>query len=123
MGSPMLQIKKTGDICIVRIDSEKLYQNESARFREEMMALLEKACQYLVLDMSEVLVMNSSAIGVVLLVSDQMKKRNGKFAVGGLNPLLKELFERMYLNTLFDVVDTPEGAVSLIKGYKKIPAT
>ena len=121
MNNPILQIKKAGDVCVVRIDSKKLYQNEAARFREEMMVLLGKSCRSLVLDMSEVRVMNSSAIGVVLLVSDQLKKKNGKFAVGGLSPLLKELFERMYLNTLFDVADTPEQAVSLIQNAGQNP--
>jgi len=123
MDNAILQIQNITGICVVRINSKKLYQHESARFRGEMIALLETGCQHLVLDLSEVRVMNSSAIGVVLLSADQVKKRGGELAVGGLNPLLKELFERMYLNTLFAIVETADQAVSLIQGHKKIPAT
>lgn len=123
MDSEILKIQQgEDDICFVGIHSEKLYQNESVQFRKEMMALLEKGCRYLVLDLSAVRVMNSSAIGVVLLTADRIRKGNGKFAVGGLNPLLREMFDRMYLGSLFDVADTPEQASAIIRGYKKIPA-
>ncbi len=123
MDNAILQVQNITGIHVARIHSKKLYQNESIRFREEMIALLETGCRYLVLDLSDVRVMNSSAIGVVLLSADQVKKRGGELVVAGLNPMLKELFERMYLNTLFKFVDTAEQAVSAIQGHKKIPAT
>jgi anti-sigma B factor antagonist len=122
MDSPILQIEKKDDLVMVLVNSKKLYQNEAARFREEMVSLLETGCRYVVMDMSSIRVMNSSAIGVVLMTADQVRKRNGKFAVGGLNSLLKELFERMYLNTLFDIVETAEGAEPFIREAIKNPA-
>jgi anti-anti-sigma factor len=123
MGEPMLSIDTAGDVSVVRVHTGKLYQNESMRFREEMLNFLGTEHKKVVLDLSRVRVMNSSAIGVVLLAADYLKGRRGRLAVGGLNPMLMELFKRMYLHTLFVVADTPEQAVTSLSGRKKNPAT
>jgi anti-anti-sigma factor len=118
MSEKILQIESRGDFYIVAIRAKKLYQNESVRFREEMVSFLETGCRYAVLDLQEVRVMNSSAIGVILLTADQLRKRDGKLAVVGVNDLLMELFERMYLHTLFDVRKTAEEA---LQTFGRIP--
>ncbi len=123
MDEKILHIDARGPFSVVGIRSKKLYQNESVRFRGEMTAFLETGCRYAVLDLSEVRVMNSSAIGVMLMAADRLKKKNGKLAVGGVNDMLMELFERMYLHTLFDVKKTAGEAVELIDAEIKNPAT
>jgi len=69
-----------------------------------------------------VAVMNSSALGVVILTYDRVNKEGGKFALGGLSPILEELFVRMHLNELFPVVKTADEGISLLAGAKNIPA-
>ncbi len=123
MDGAILQTERTGGVAVVRVLAKKLYQTELDRFRNELLALVEGGENRLVLDLTSVGVMNSAAIGVVLLVSDRARKSGGKFAVAGLSRLLQELFERMYLNTLFPVTRTADEAVALFKGNKKIPAS
>jgi len=53
--------------------------------------------------MSNVEVINSSGLGVLILLYDKQKKNEGKLVLCGLSMLLQEIFERMRLHTLFQI--------------------
>jgi anti-sigma B factor antagonist len=122
MASNLLSLEKRSGVAVVRVNEKKLYQQAANAFRAEMLGLLDQAHRLLLLDLSDVTVMNSSALGVVILTYDRMNKESGKFALCGLSPILEELFIRMHLNELFPVVKTAEEGVSLLTGAKNIPA-
>jgi len=114
--------EKKGDVTVVRLLESRLYQQAVGPFRETMLALVEQGIRKIVVDLSGVEVMNSSGLGVLILVWDRLSKKKGKMAVSGLNPLLRELFVRMKLVDLFQVTETVDQAIRKAGGNKKIPA-
>jgi anti-sigma B factor antagonist len=122
MASNLLSPEERSGVTVVRVNEKKLYQQAAQAFRTEMLGLLETPRLKLLLDLSQAAVMNSSALGVVILAYDRVNRDGGRFAVCGLSPILRELFERMHLNELFTVVGTAEEGIRLLSGDKKIPA-
>jgi anti-anti-sigma factor len=122
MASNLLSLEERSGVTVVRVNEKKLYQQAPHAFRAEMLGLLDQTRPLLLLDLSDVAVMNSSALGVVILTYDRVNKEGGKFALCGLSPILEELFVRMHLNELFQVVKTAEEGISFLTGAKNIPA-
>jgi anti-sigma B factor antagonist len=123
MGKKMLQIEESGDITIIRVTEKKLYQDTITPFQEKMVSLLDEGRRKLIVDLSEVDVMNSSGLGVLILTWDRLSQQDGNLVIAGLGSLMEELFKRMRLDLIFKVVKTTEEALQIIRGDKKIPAS
>lgn len=123
MNKSILRVEESGEISVIRITEKKLYQNSVASFQEKMISLLDAGKRNLIIDLSEVEVMNSSGLGVLILTWDRLIKEDGKMVVMGLGTLMEELFQRMRLNLIFTMAETEEEAFRIIRGDKKIPAT
>lgn len=114
MEQTVLKIEDRNEFCIVRVQAKKLYQNLVIPFREEMMALTSEGRKKLVVDLSDVDVMNSAALGVLILTWDSLSKENGKLVLFGLCPLMTELFQRMRLDLIFPVTQNEDEAIQLV---------
>ena len=115
MKEKVIEVQDKDGITFVRVGEKRLYQNIVDPFQEELVAIIDQGKEKLIIDLSEVDVINSSGLGVLILASDRLSKVGGKLVVTGLSPLLKELFQRMRLNTLFAVVESQEEALSEIR--------
>jgi anti-sigma B factor antagonist len=115
MKEKVIEIQDKDGITFVRVDEKRVYQNIVVPFQEELISIIDQGNERLIIDLSEVDVINSSGLGVLILASDRLNKIGGKLVVMGLSPLLKELFQRMRLNTLFIVVESQEEALSEIR--------
>ena len=122
MEPKMTTTEERSGVTVVRVHSNKLYQQAVQIFRAELLGLIDQGHTTLVVDLSEVAVMNSSALGVIILAYDRLKKEGGGLTLSGLSPILEELFQRMHLNDLFPVVKSMEEGVRLFAGPKNIPA-
>ncbi len=122
MEKPICNVHQEGEIAIVRVIETKLYQNVVSPFQNTIVSLLDKGEKNLIIDLTQVDVMNSSSLGVLILAWDRLSKENGKLVIVGLCPLLDELFQRMKLDLLFRIAKTEEEAIDQIRGDKKIPA-
>ncbi len=122
MPESMLDIADRGEVTVASVRCRKLYQQAVPAFRAEMLGLVEQGRRSVLVDLSGVDVMNSSALGVVILTYDRVTKAGGRFAVAGLGAILKELFERMHLGDLFPMAGSVEEGVAVLSGQKNIPA-
>ena len=114
MEQSILDIEEINKICIIRVKAKKLYQNLVIPFREEILALTSGGKRNLIVDLSKVEVMNSAALGVLILTWDSLSKENGKLVLFGLCPLMTELFQRMRLDLIFPVALKEEEAIRLV---------
>ena len=114
MEKPTIDVDLSGDIAIITVKVKKLYQKVVGPFQEEMVAVVDQGYIRLVVDLSGVDVMNSSGLGVLILLWDRLQKEGGRMIITGLRPLMYELFTRMRLDTLFPVADSRDEAVKLM---------
>jgi anti-anti-sigma factor len=123
MKNSIVHVEEIGEITVIRVTENKLYQNVVAPFREQMVSLVEKGKRNFIVNLSMVDLMNSSGLGVLILMWDRLNQEGGNLVITGLCPLMEELFNRMRLDTYFTITKTEEDALGLIRGDKKIPAT
>src|SRR5210317_605574 len=114
MENPTIEVKLSGDIAIITVKVKKLYQKVVGPFQEEMIAVVDQGYTRLIVDLSEVDVMNSSGLGVLIMLWDRLQKAGGRMIITGLRTLMYELFTRMRLDTLFPVANSREEAVKLM---------
>jgi anti-anti-sigma factor len=122
MENKMITTEERNGVAVARVHENKLYHQAVQAFRSELLGLIDRGPRLIVVDLSEVAVMNSSALGVIILTYDRLQKEGGALALCGLCPILEELFLRMHLNELFPVVRTADEGVSILTGPKNIPA-
>jgi anti-anti-sigma factor len=122
MSDPLISTVTKNGVTVVHVHARKLYQQTVPVFRSEMLALIDRGHRAVLVDLSGVDVMNSSALGVIILTYDRLSKEGGRFAVAGLGTILKDLFERMHLGDLFPMVKGEEEGTALLAGDKNIPA-
>ncbi len=112
------RIQKKGPVTVVCILEEKLYQDAVVPFQEGMIQLLEADEKLIVVDLSLVEVMNSSGIGVLILLWDRMSEIDGHLILTGMRPFLLELFQRMRLDLIFHIAENEEEAIRLMEERK-----
>ena len=111
MKEPILQVEELGPITIAQIQERKLYQNVVDSFQKSIIDLVDNGKRQLVIDMSKVDVINSSGLGVLILLCDRLNREGGKMVVTGLCPLIDELFQQMRLYLLLTITKTKKQAI------------
>ena len=88
---------------VVTVLERRIYMNVTDQFQQELIDYLEESPQRIILDLGMVNVMNSSALGVLILARDKILKRDGVLVVCCLTPVMQEIFERMHFDAFFTV--------------------
>lgn len=107
-----IQVQFDGLKAIVTVLEKRIYLGVTDIFREEMLSILERDLQELIIDLRHVAVMNSAGLGVLIMAQDSIKKRSGRIKLSNLQPLMQDIVARMRLDTLFETYDTVEEAIS-----------
>lgn len=99
------------NIALIKIHEKRIYLKMSDQFREEMQRFLGTPAQRVIVDLSQVSVMNSVGLGVLIALQNELDKRSGQLCLVGLQPLMEEIFTRMRLEYLFKIAPTVEAAL------------
>lgn len=102
-----------GDVLIVTIRGE-IDLHSSPELRTELLALLQKTgAKRMVLNLSEVPYMDSSAIAVLVEALQRLRKVGGKVILTDLQPRVKGLLEIARLNSIFGIAANVQDALKL----------
>ena len=100
-----------GDAVVAPVRGEIDLHN-SPDLRGALLELLTKSrCNRLILNLSNVPYMDSSAIAVLVEMLQKLRKTKGSIALTNLQPRVKGLLEIARLNTIFTLADTDEDAL------------
>jgi len=106
----LFRIEEMPGVVVVRVQPRRIFLDLADRFREELLRLVRETEGAVILDLSQVNVMNSTALGTLIVVSDLMKKSSRPFFVASPGKVLREVLERMRLDTLLPVRTSVEQA-------------
>ena len=108
--------RKEGDFTVVVVAGEvDLYS--SPRMREALLASATRKQARTVVDLAGVTYMDSSGIATLVEALQATKKNSGRLVVAGLAPRVREVFELMNLQTVFELA--PDVAAALSGGPAK----
>ena len=103
--------EKHGDTVIVRVGGQLIVGNREA-LKQAVLGALEGGERRFRFDFSQTGYIDSSGLGVLVALSKKVRERGGEMRLANLNDDLKTLFELTKLDTLFQIADTRDRALS-----------
>jgi len=104
-------LKHQNNVAILKLQSRRIYMQLSEDFREEINQFLNSGESKVIVDLSNVHVMNSTGLGVLIAMQSRLESTKGKLFLVGLQPLMQEIFSRMKLEMLFKTESSVEQAL------------
>lgn len=110
-----IQVTQKQDVTIIKVVERRIFLHIADDFRNEVLSVIDNGVQKVIIDLCNVNVMNSSGLGVLMLVRDKVDKQKGRLIICGLQPIMSEIFYRMHLDTFFVVTRDQEEALLKIQ--------
>lgn len=115
-----LLVEQFKDVSIVTFtDSTIVSTQQIESIRDELYHMVDKkAVRRMILDMSKIRQLSSAALGVMIPLSEKMKKGKGKLVLMGTQPEIRKIFKITRLEKLFVFKDSEDAALKFLKVSK-----
>lgn len=110
-----ISVELVDNIAIIDILEKRVYSQFVEKFREAMQDFNSENHQKVIFNFSNVNMINSAGIGVLISTQHALMQNDGKLVICGLNNLLKEIFFRMRLDLIFDIKDDVLEGIKALK--------
>lgn len=97
------------NISILHVEG-KILGNAADAFRKEMKEQLQIGRDKLVVDLMNVPLIDSSALGAIVVTLKSYQQSGGKLVLLNPQKAVREVLEVTQLNTVIEIYDTEEGA-------------
>jgi len=99
---------------VVRLQG-RLDSATSAEAEKSLLALIDGGATKVVLDLSQLDMVTSAGLRVLLVVARRLKRADGKLALFALQPLVREIFETSGFTNVLSVVDAEAEALASVQ--------
>ncbi len=106
-----LEFRQIGDVTVVDVKGGITLDNGSAMFGREIRALSRKAKNKIIINMREVVSVDSSAIGELYSASVSVHNQEGKLKLLNLPHRVRHTLQLMELYQRFEVFDNEEVSI------------
>src|SRR5690349_24313994 len=103
--------KKQDGVVIMEVEGQLIVGNRQ-ELKQKMLDELEKGAKKFLIDFAKTGYIDSSGLGVLVSLSKKIREQGGELRLANLNDDLKTLFELTKLDTLFQIAETREKALS-----------
>jgi anti-sigma B factor antagonist len=110
-----ITIRNEGDVTLLRMSGE-LDAVTSPRLTEEFDRLLTDGRRRLVLDLEEVMLIDSSGLSTLVRLLKQIRGQGGRLGLAALQPSVRRVFDLTRLALSFDLYDDVASAVRAAGG-------
>jgi len=100
---------------VVEVPGPRIRLEESGKVRSDLLALIESGKDHLVLDFEDVDFVDSSFLGLLIVVLKRATATGGDVRICCLRPQLINIFTLMRLDRLFEIHDTRQAAIDSYK--------
>jgi anti-sigma B factor antagonist len=101
----------SGKIGVLEVRGSLVGGEETDELRSAVADFVEQGTKLLIIDLSKVTYLNSTAIGVLVSAHTTFSKNKGHVKLCGVNKNISNIFVITKLTLVFDVVETREDAV------------
>ncbi len=110
-----LEVLEKDNLAILKITGDvDLYS--SPKVRKQILSLVKKSCQNLLVDLAGVTYMDSSGVATLVEALQLMNKKKGKLKLYSLKPAIRDVFELSRLDKVFDICEDESQALATIFG-------
>lgn len=104
-----IELEDAGALAIAKPVGPSVDISNVAEFKTALLAVAESA-QQLIVDLSQIQLLDSSGLGAMLSVMRAMRARNGGFAIACPTEPVQLLFELVMMDRVFQIFSTVEEA-------------
>ena len=99
-----IRVSQEGERCVVALAGE-LDLSTSGHLRTELLQLIDDGCRTLVLDMSELALIDSTGLGVLVGVLKRVLQHGGEMSLHAPRASARRVFDITGLDRVFTIVD------------------
>jgi len=107
-----LETREDGDITILTVTGDLVIGEAESTFKKTVMRLLEEGRINLLVDLSAVGFLDSSGLGALVRALTQSQKEGGQTKLLNAGPQIRKLLQMTKLDSVFEIHDDMEAAVS-----------
>ncbi len=104
-----------GGIGVIEVKGSLMGGDETVEMRQAVAGFVDRGYEKLLIDLSGVTYLNSTAIGVLVSAQTTYARRNWQIKLCGLNKNIQNIFVITKLTLVFEVYDTQKEAVASFK--------
>lgn len=110
-----IKTELTEGITVLFVREDRLDANNSEELKAELRRLFESGTKDLIIDLKEVLFIDSSGLGVLVSGYKNSSTLHGNLKLSNLQSQVKSMFELTRLHRVFDIFTTVDDA---LRSYK-----
>jgi anti-anti-sigma factor len=107
-----LSTREDGRVTIVSVSGDLVIGDSEAAFKKEVLRLLEQGKVDLLIDCTDLRLVDSTGLGALVRAMTTSQSEGGQAKLLGVGPHLKKLLEMTKLDSVFEIFDDREQAVS-----------
>jgi anti-sigma B factor antagonist len=101
---------ESGKIGVIEVKGSLVGGEETDELRNAVADFIEQGTKNLIIDLSKVTYLNSTAIGVLVSAHTTFSRNKGHVKLSGINKNINNIFVITKLTLVFDVAETKEDA-------------
>jgi len=106
-----LDIQEVNGGAVFKVAGRLMYEADSHLFQEKLNAELAQNRRWFVIDLSGVIGMSSTGLGILISSHRRLKEKSVPFKLAHLSEKVKSVLQITRLNTIFEVYEDVEEAV------------
>jgi anti-sigma B factor antagonist len=104
-------VKKEGEVTVIDVEGQLIVGNRQ-ELKQKVLQELENGERRFLIDFEKTGYIDSSGLGVLVSLSKKIREQSGELRLANLNEDLRTLFELTKLDTLFQIADSRQEALS-----------
>jgi anti-sigma B factor antagonist len=109
-----IDIENKDNGVILNLDG-KIIGDSVSQFRNAVEEQINSDAKWIILNLAEVPLMDSSALGIIIMTFLKLKEKKGKLAILYAQKNVIDIFNITKLNTLFEVYDNMQEALKSVQ--------
>ena len=107
-----LSTREDGRVTIVTVGGDLVIGDAEAAFKKAVARLIEEGRTHLLVDLHDVRFVDSSGLGALVRAMTTTQREGGQTKLVGVGPQIRKLLELTRLDSVFEIHDDVEAAVS-----------
>ncbi len=105
------EVMKEGDVTVLDVEGQLIVGNRQ-ELKQKVLDELEGGEKRFLIDFEKTGYIDSSGLGVLVSLSKKIREHGGELRLANLNEDLRTLFELTKLDTLFQIADSRDEALT-----------
>lgn len=109
-----IELSTEDKFAVLRVEGRIWEEEDSAQLNEMIENVISGDYSYVIIDLANVPIMNSSGLGSLIAALKTIRARSGELVLAGINERLAQLFQITRLDTVFKTYDDVETAMDKV---------